>query len=63
MQKENAPKKQVPTPKGSEGNDKAPGEDPAGKPGTGSKTSLTGKKVDADLSKEKDRPADIADED
>jgi hypothetical protein len=63
MQKENTPKTQVPTMKGPEGNDKAPGEDPAGKPGTGNKTSLTGKKVDADLSQAKDRPTGIADED
>lgn len=50
------------TVKGPQGIDKAPGEDPAGKPGTDNKTSLKGKKVDADPSREEDRPADIKDE-
>jgi hypothetical protein len=62
MKKENSQQPVVPA-KGPQGNDKAPGEDPAGKPGTGYNTALKGKKVDADLTQEKDRPADIKDED
>jgi hypothetical protein len=63
MQKEKTPNKPAPIMKGPEGNDKAPGEDPAGMPGTGNKTSLTGKKIDADLSLEKDRSAGVDEED
>ena len=44
---------------GPQGNDKAPGEDPAGKPGSDNKNSLKGKKVDGDPSREEDRPIDI----
>jgi hypothetical protein len=50
------------TVKGPQGNDKAPGEDPAGKPGTDNKTSLKGKKVDADPSQEEDQPVDTKEE-
>jgi hypothetical protein len=41
---------------GPQGVDKAPGEDPAGRPGTDNKTALKGKKVDGDPAEEKDKP-------
>jgi hypothetical protein len=46
-----------PTSKGPQGVDKAPGEDPGGEPGEDLKNSQKGKKVDADLTEEKDRPS------
>ena len=42
--------------KGGPQGDKAPSEDPAGPPGSDNKTELKGKKVDADPSKQVDKP-------
>jgi hypothetical protein len=44
---------------GPQGVDKDPAEDPAGAPGTDNKVSLKGKKVDADLTEEKDHAIEI----
>lgn len=63
MKRENDFKEVNPTTlKGPQGNDKAPGEDPASKPGTDNKTSLKGKKVDADPLQQEDRPVDSKEE-
>ena len=60
MQKNRTDKKPLIQPKlpaeGPQGVDKAPGEDPAGKPGTGLKKELSGKKVDGDPKNPADRP-------
>ena len=48
----------TPLPDGPTGVDKDPSEEPSGAPGSDNKTSLKAKKVDADLTEEKDHTPD-----